>query len=231
MPIMTFPYQLIDLTHTLDSSVPTWNGGCGFNHEIHLDYPDCQGTDKFRVMQINMHAGIGTHIDAPSHCFVDGKAIDNFELDDLCMPGFIIDVSDKAHENYSLTSEDIIAFEATHGVIPQNSCVIVKTGWEKFWNHPEKYRNNHVFPCVSPEAASLLLERNIAALGIDTLSPDRPENGFPVHRLLLGAGKILIENAAHLDNMPPKGAYVMILPMKIKNGTEAPIRLVGLLEK
>ena len=26
-----FPYKLIDLTHTLDRGIPTWNGGCGFN--------------------------------------------------------------------------------------------------------------------------------------------------------------------------------------------------------
>lgn len=26
---MTFPYKLIDLTHALDSTIPTWNGVCG----------------------------------------------------------------------------------------------------------------------------------------------------------------------------------------------------------
>jgi kynurenine formamidase len=28
-----FLYKLIDLTHMLDSNIPTWNGSCGFNHE------------------------------------------------------------------------------------------------------------------------------------------------------------------------------------------------------
>ncbi len=74
-----------------------------------------------------------------------------------------------------------------------------------------------------------LWERGVSALGIDTLSPDRPEDGFPVHRLFLGADKIIIENVAHLDSMPPAGSFVMVLPMKIKDGTEAPVRLVGLL--
>ncbi len=54
---MTFPYKLIDLTHVLDSTIPTWNGGCGFNHDVHIDYSDCQGEDKFRVMKVKMHAG------------------------------------------------------------------------------------------------------------------------------------------------------------------------------
>jgi kynurenine formamidase len=67
--IMIFPYKLIDLTHELDSAIPTWNGGCGFNHDVHVDYSDCQGEDKFRFMKVKMHAGIGTHMDAPSHCY------------------------------------------------------------------------------------------------------------------------------------------------------------------
>jgi kynurenine formamidase len=109
--------------------------------------------------------------------------------------------------------------------------VIIKTGGSKFWNEGSKYHNNHVFPTVSLEAANLLLQRGAKALGIDTLSPDRPENGFKVHQTFLGSGKILIENVANLDNMPPVDAFVMALPIKVKDGTEAPMRLVGLIKK
>ena len=66
--------------------------------------------------------------------------------------------------------------------------------------------------------------------GIDTLSPDRPEDSFKVHQIFLGAGKILIENVANLDSMPPVGGFIMALPIKIKDGTEAPVRLIGLIE-
>ena len=31
---MIFLYKLIDLTHSLHSTIPTWNGGCGFNHAL-----------------------------------------------------------------------------------------------------------------------------------------------------------------------------------------------------
>lgn len=227
---MTFPYKLIDLTHTLDNHIPTWNGGCGFKHDLHIDYTDCPGEDKFRVMKISMHAGIGTHMDAPSHCIPNGKNIHDFGVNELCMPCVVIDVSDKCHERYSLIPEDILAFEHKFGSIPQKSCVLIQTGWSKFWNEPKKYHNNHVFPSISFEAAKLLTERGIDALGIDTLSPDRPEDGFKVHQIFLSAGKILIENVANLDNMPPIGAFVMIFPIKVKNGTEAPVRLVGLIK-
>lgn len=229
--LITFPYKLIDLTHALDSAIPTWNGGCGFNHDVHIDYADCQGEDKFRVMKVKMHAGIGTHMDAPSHCIQGGQCIHEFDVNELCMPCVVIDVSDKCHERYTLSTQDITDFESKVGPIAKGACVMVKTGWSKFWNEPLKYHNNHVFPSVSPEAAELFLERGVSALGIDTLSPDRPEDGFKVHNIFLGAGKILIENAANLDSITPIGSFVMVLPIKIKDGTEAPVRLVGLIER
>ena len=188
---MIFPYKLIDLTHELDSTIPTWNGGCGFNHDVHIDYSDCQGEVKFRVMKVKMHAGIGTHMDPPSHCIPGGRFIHDFDVNDLIMPCVVIDVSDQCHERYSLSAQDVGDFESKHGKIAGGSCVMVKTGWNKFWHEPLKYHNNHVFPSVSSEAAELLLERGVSAIGIDTLSPDRPEDGFKVHKTFLGADKII----------------------------------------
>lgn len=229
--MMRFPYQLIDLTHTLDKTIPTWSGGCGFHHQVHMDYSDCGDEYKFRVMTVDMHAGIGTHMDAPSHCIPGGKFIQDFDVNELIMPCVVIDISHKCHERYSLSVQDVADFEVTHGKIAGGVCVFVKTGWGQFWHTPLKYHNNHVFPSVSPEAAERLLERDVDAVGIDTLSPDRPEDGFNVHKIFLGAEKMIIENVANLDSMPSTGSFVLILPMKIKNGTEAPARVVGVMEK
>lgn len=196
---------------------------------LHIDYADCAGEDKFRVMKISMDAGIGTHMDAPSHCIPGGLCVHDFDITALCMPCVTIDVSNKCPEYYSVTPQNIVDFEIKHGPIMKDTCVMIKTGWSRFWHEPLKYHNRHVFPSVSLEAANLLLERGVKALGIDTLSPDRPQDGFKVHKAFLSKGKILIENVAHLDIMPPIGAFIMVLPIKIKDGTEAPVRLVGLI--
>ena len=228
---MTFPYNLIDLTHTLDRTIPTWNGGCGFHHDVHIDYSDSPSEDQFRVMKVKMHAEIGTHMDAPSHCIPGGRFIHDFDVNDLIMPCVVIDVSGQCHERYSLNTQDVENFERKHGIIPKGACVMVQTGWSKFWSTPEKYHNNHVFPSVSSEAAERFLERGVRALGIDTLSPDRPEDGFQVHQKFLGAGQIIIENVANLDKMPPIESFVAVLPLNIQDGTEAPVRIVGLIER
>ncbi len=225
---MKDPFRLIDLTHTLSQTIPSWDGDCGFTTESMFDYADCTTDTKFRVQKLNLHAGIGTHMDAPAHCVPKGLSIADIPLKQLIAPCVIIDVSYKMHENYQITTEDIEKFEYQHGKIEEGMIVIMHTGWEQFWHRPEQYRNNHVFPTVSKEAATLLVTRNINGLGIDTLGPDRPGNEYPVHQLILGAGKFIIENVANALLMPPRGAYVLALPIKIAGGTEAPMRLVGL---
>lgn len=224
-------YKIIDLSHSLDSNIPSWEGNCGFYNEINLDYPDCQTEVKFRTQKIKMDAGIGTHIDAPAHCIPNGITIDELELTNLIAPCIVIDVSKKAHERYSVSIDDIKEFENNFGAICEGHFVMIKTGWEEFWNEPKKYHNNHFFPSISAEAVKFLLERNIVGIGIDTLSPDRPEDGYPVHSLILGAGKIIIENVANLASMPSKGSFIVGLPLKINGATEAPLRLVGLVFK
>ncbi len=226
-----FPYTCLDLTHTVHQDVPTWDGKHGCNSKIVLDYDECTGDVPFRVMHLCMNAGIGTHIDAPNHCLPGALSSEQLLLDDLCMPCYVLDVSEKAHARYSVSVDDIKNFEKKYGVIEPDTCVFVYTGWSRLWNNPVAYRNDLVFPCVSVEAAQYLIERGVKALGIDTLSPDRPDNGFKVHVLFLGQGKILIENVAHLDTMPALGALCGIFPLKFQGATEVPIRLVGMLPK
>jgi len=219
--------SFIDLTHILTPSIPHWNIGCGFQHKTISDYDNCKGDTIFRVQKLEMVSGIGTHMDAPAHCINGGTDIANIPLNQLIAPCVMIDVSAKAHENYRITSDDILEFELTHGTINKNSFIVIRTGWDKHWTNPKKYRNNLIFPTVSTQAAELLLERNIVGIGVDTLSPDNETDGFSVHRLVLGAGKYIIENIANAADIPPIGAYTLALPLKIKDGTESPIRLIA----
>lgn len=225
-----FPYTIIDLTHTLDENSPSWHGDCGFHCKITFDYNDSTAQSKFRTQELTMRAGMGTHMDAPAHCIPGAASIEQIPLARLCVPCVVIDVSAASHDRYSVSLQDIEQFEAQYGAIASGTFVMIKTGWERFWHIPEKYHNNYSFPSVSAEVAELLIKKGVCGLGIDTLSPDRPESGYPVHQLFLGDGKYLVENAANLDNLPADGSSILILPMKIKGATEAPIRLMALVE-
>lgn len=218
----------IDLTHTLSSSTPYWDGSCGFTLTTDTDYADCIPPNIFRTQKINMCAGVGTHMDAPAHGVPGGKTIEKLPVTDLVSDCIVIRVDQEAHETYVIMPSVIELFEKYNGVIPPNSFVIFYTGWDQHWSTPEKFINDYRFPSVDVSTAELLLKRGIAGLGIDTLSCDTGKNGFPVHRAVLGEGKYLVENVANANLLPPTGAKSLVLPMKIEGGTEAPIRLIAL---
>lgn len=219
---------LICLTHTLQPDVPTWDGSCGFKMNMKMDYE--QGC---RLHGLTMNAGIGTHMDAPIH-FVPGAAdIAMLPLDILCVPVVVIKVEEKAHQDYLISRDDVMSFEKQYGKIPSGCLVIGYTGWSKRWSDIQAYRNVDAqgmmhFPCWSLEAAQLLVERDVVGIGIDTLSPDVGDMTFPVHHAVLGAGKYLVENVAHADQLPPCGAFALVMPLKMAGATESPVRLVGL---
>jgi kynurenine formamidase len=84
---------------------------------------------------------------------------------------------------------------------------------------------------MSQQAAELLAtQRKIDAVGLDTASLDYgPSKDFMAHRVLLGANIYGLENVANLEKLPPTGATLIALPMKIKGGTGGPTRIVAIL--
>lgn len=229
MSIMSRQFKIIDLTHRLLPEAPSWDGSCAFELSIDTDYKDCTSPNLFRTQKINMSAGLGTHIDAPAHVIPGGRTIDKLTMEELVTDCVVIDVSSEADAVCMIMPNAIEKFEKEHGEIKPNSFVIFYTGWDKRWGNREKYHNNHKFPSVDLSTAKLLLKRNIAGIGIDTLSVDTGANGFPVHHAILGADKYLVENVANVKELPPTGAKSLVLPMKIKDGTESPVRLIALI--
>lgn len=223
---MPFAYQLLDLSHIVDETIPSWEGDCGFKHSILHDYDE-----GFRILKFEMVAGIGTHMDAPSHCFPDGRCVHDFDVSELIWPAVVLKFQHPLDANYRVTRDDILQHEAQFGDIPTHAMVLVHTGWERFWGDRQAYRNDYHFPSISEDAARYLLDKKVSGVGIDTLSPDVPDSKFVVHHLFLGQGKILLENVANLEHMPERDAYVMAMPFKVRGATEAPIRLVGFYRK
>jgi kynurenine formamidase len=181
----------------------------------------------------------GTHLDAPIHFSENGWTNDKIPLNHLMGSVFVIDISGTCSKNpdYQLSVNDIQTWEQKNGQIPQNSIVIIRTGWGKFWPDKKKYLGDdrpgdasHLhFPGYSKEAAMFLTEkRKIHGAGIDTASLD-PGNStdFIAHQVFTSANVYGLENVANLDQLPAKGATIVALPMKIEGGTGGPVRIIA----
>jgi len=236
--IATGKTTLVDLGHALNSKNPYWPGPGydPFKFEIFATIAK-DGVLSGR-MALDEHTG--THLDAPNH-FVTGQVpVDKIPLNQLFGPAVVIDVRQQvsANPDYLLSVADVSGFEQSRGRIPENAVVFMYTGWDQRWNDYEKYKNADDkkvlhFPGFSPEAARLLVEeRNVAGLGIDTLSVDNGmSTDFMVHHISHGKGKFHLENVANLGSLPLTGAFVIVAPMKVENGTGGPARIFGLVKK
>jgi len=80
-------------------------------------------------------------------------------------------------------------------------------------------------PGISEEVAEYLVSRKVKLVGGDvpTIDSDAdPEER--AHRVLLPAGGLILENAANLGSLPPRGGFLFAVPLKIKDGTGCPVR-------
>jgi kynurenine formamidase len=185
----------------------------------------------------------GTHIDSPIH-FAQGRpTVDRIPLERLMGPAVVIDVTEAAGRSadYQVTTEDIGRAEARDGRIPDGAIVLIRTGFAARWPDAAAYLGTAErgaaavarlhFPGLHPDAATWLADnRAIAAIGIDTASIDYGQStGFESHRTLFARDIPAFENLASLERLPPRGAHVIALPMKIAGGSGAPLRAVAIL--
>jgi kynurenine formamidase len=149
----------------------------------------------------------------------------------------VIDVSTPASmdADYRLTEADVGAWEQTHGRIADGAVVLLRTGWGRHWNNIVRYQNRDVqgrlhFPGFSAEAATLLIvERGAKGIGIDTLSIDYGlSRDFAVHHIVNRAGRYGLENVARLEQLPPRGFYLVAAPIKIETGSGGPARIFAI---
>ncbi|MGH7773783.1 MAG: cyclase family protein [Candidatus Binatia bacterium] len=232
--------KLIDMTYPFAEETLHWPTAQPFKLEKVNEGMTPQG---FWYSSYNYSASehVGTHLDAPFH-FAQGKwTTDQIPLEKTIGPGVIINVRGKAEANrdYQLQVVDIRTWERRHGKIPPGAIVLMYSGWGKFWGDRKSYFGtdqpgdvaNLRFPGFSKEAAEFLIkERKIDAVGIDTPSIDHgPSLDFIVHQIFGRANVPIFENVANLDRLPPKGTTIFAIPMKIKGGSGAPLRIFALL--
>jgi kynurenine formamidase len=134
-------------------------------------------------------------------------------------------------ENEEVHAEEILDWESEHGKIDEGSIVLFYYGWERNWTtkfgiENQPYLKNN--PGLSEAAAKLLVERGVKLVGGDTPTIDSDANPTePAHRVLLPKNILVLENAKNLGELPPRGAYFIGLPLKIKDGTGCPVRAIA----
>jgi kynurenine formamidase len=242
-PIDLERVELVDLTHAFTPTTLYWpTSPSGFELK-QLSFGPTPGGWFYSSYAFSSPEHGGTHLDAPIHFHEGGRTADQVPLSQLVAPAVVLDLTERAaaDRDARLEPDDVQRYEAAHGPIARGALVLLRTGWSSRWGDRMAYFGDTTagdasklhFPGYGAEAARLLVEeRGVAGLGVDTPSIDYgPSQDFQVHRILSARGGIGLENLTALDQLPPTGAMVIALPMKIEKGSGGPLRAIGLVPR
>jgi kynurenine formamidase len=230
---------LVDLTHEFSDDAIFWPTAEGFRLDVVAAGPTPQGY-YYAANNFSSAEHGGTHLDAPVH-FAQGRwTVEQVPLTQLVGEAAVVDVSAACagQPDYQVTVDDLTRWEQAHGSI-NDTLVLLRTDFSHRWPDAGRYlgtrergeaatRQLH-FPGLHPDAARWLVgARRVKAVGIDTASLDHgPSTLFESHRVLYAANVPGLENLTNLDRLPPRGATVVALPMKIRGGSGAPLRAIA----
>jgi kynurenine formamidase len=242
-PRAPFPAgELVDLSHAYDVNTLYWPTSDTFRLQKVFDGVT-PGGYYYAANNVFTAEHGGTHIDAPVHFAAGGATVDDIPLARLVGSAVVIDVSGPsgASADYQVTVDDVRRWERDHGSIPPNAMLLIRTGFSERWPDAERYLGTAErgeaavarlhFPGLHPDTARwLIANRTISAVGIDTASIDYGQStGFESHRELFARDIPAFENLTALERLPPVGAFVIALPMKIGGGSGGPLRAVAIL--
>lgn len=218
---------IVDMTHPLETGIPNWPTQPPFSTTVF----ECQewGCESFhRAVTMSEHSG--THIDAPCHFIPGAPSIDEIPVNLIMGRGVNIDATDTLPCGLVMPDK-VKNFEKVNGKIKKGDIVFFRFGWDKKWAlRPDCSEFLRDWPGISPEVGQYLLEREVNAVGCDTLALDAYNSSSPNHFLLLSHGICILENVNMLGKLPCFFG-LLGLPCRFRGGSASTIRLLAFVDK
>lgn len=187
--------------------------------EVHF----VDGKDTLSSSELLMTTHSATHIEGPRHFYRRGKALDEYPLETFHGEGVVLSLVKKP-------LSAILAEELAIGApVRTNDIVLLHTGWGARYGQ----RDYEQHPYLHISAARWLVDRKVKMVGIDAPSVDLPTPlrsalfNWPIHRLLLGEGILIIEHLGNLDRVSGRRLLISAFPLLIPDSESAPARVVA----
>jgi len=171
--------------------------------------------DPANVSSLSMGVHTATHMDAPRHFLADGAGIDQLDLEATIGSARLIEIADPK----SIKAPELARADPQPG---ERLLLKTRNSSRAWWE--EEFDEDFVW--IARDAAALLAERGVRAVGVDYVAgggfhSDGPET----HHALLGAGIGIIEGL-DLSSVEP-GLYDLVcLPVKLAGCDGAPARAI-----
>lgn len=220
-------YQLIDVCHTVEDGMITYEGLPAPAITDHLTRAESRnyyapGTE-FQIGRIQMVANTGTYLDSPFHRYADGTDLAGLDLYALAnLDGLVVRKVDG--------SEREISAAALTGLDLKSKAVLFHTGWDRYWRTEKYFDGRH--PYLTADAAEYLTQCGAALVGIDSYNIDDTKDlTRPVHSILLRHGIPIVEHLCGLSALPDQDFKFFAVPVKVKGFGTFPVRAFGIVLK
>lgn len=226
--------RVIDLSQVLEEHMPNYPTHSKFFHNLWGSYGHGGRSLSYQLV---MHEHNGTHVDAPAHFISDARPEAHVTIEKVpvaCLLGRGVRVNCQGMKAGEYVSKHrLVDWEGQHGALEAGDIALFDFGWSAKWGlRPNDQRYVEDWPGVGMDTAEYLISKQVAAIGVDTLSPDPPEalRTRPIHPVVLEKQVLIIENLCNLDQLPDFFLF-LALPLKIREGSGSPIRAVALVEQ
>jgi len=195
----------------LHSGTPVWPGSPGFASSAHLALAD---GDIANATLIEMDVHCGTHVDAPRHFVEEGAALHQVGLGPFVGPAWVADaVGHRVIDAELLESLDI----------PSDTTRLLLRTDNSFGPREAPFRED--FVALTADGAQWVVDRGLALVGIDYLSIQLFHDPPDTHRILLGAGVVILEGV-DLGHVHAGYWTLLCLPIHLVGVEAAPARAV-----
>jgi len=220
--------KLIDLSVTVDSntmSPPSTN----LRVEV---TPHRRGPGFWQVWSVRQSLHTGAHIDSPLHVFKDGITAAEISLEQVMGEAVVLDLS-FVEANHRITIDDLKRGGGDQ--VRKGDIVLLRTDWtdKMYGKWPDYFTQSPFFP---PESAEWLVARGPKSIGFDFFEeycarlPDFTSEDFPMHRVILGAGIVIMEGITNLGALPLRRVPFYAPFYKIAGTEGAPARFFATVE-
>ncbi len=212
--------RIVDLTHLIAPDMPVYPGTQGPTFTPATSYEEY----GFRETLLSFYTHTGTHMDAPAHLFAGQPTLDLLPVSHFLGSACVIACGELG-EGTRITMAHI---DRQRENAERAEFLLFHTGWDRFWGTPRYFGE---YPCIDDEVADFILGSRKKGVGLDTISLDPiADERLTLHRKLLGAGIVLIENLENLHLLGTDLFTLCALPLKHVDADGAPVRAIALLE-
>jgi arylformamidase len=215
--------RIVDLSVPVRAGMQVYPG----DPAVQLDRAVRLEVDGVNVLAIHAGSHTGTHVDAPFHVLADGARLDELDLGLFHGPAVVADVR-------GLPPRAAIDWAALEPYAPRlgpGVVLVLHTGWSTHFGTQEYLAH----PWLTADAARRIVATGVRTMALDALSPDPTEGAaegdgpFPAHRVLLGAGGVIVENLTNVAAMAELPDPVLsCFPLALAGADGAPVRAVAM---